>query len=321
MTQKKTIIIELKSDTKEIDILAQVSIKRIVNISSAPTKFVIDTLQEVMKNNKQIVVCRIVPNIMITEDMKLVSLSRKTPVWYVTDMDDINRNIKIRNINKVNGYIKIGMIEFAKEPSLTGDQRITGKETRVISSQTLRDTSRRLGCNRTINLVESNALNIVRIKTTVLDHIAGLTVMANKYNLPFVITENEYDKIPSWTMIKMTDYENINVDNSVVPDFSKDKMWCYTVEGTQYVTTERKIRKFSTIKKMDTEEKIEMKMKGAIESIFDLMVHYIMIVIRKITSFSNWCYTVLTNIGKKQDNRIDKPTKKKNRRKTMMKTK
>lgn len=238
--------ISINSNTIEIDNQYSMLVKYIVNLSSMNSNYLKRMLGSMMDVNKNIILMRITgPALKVSLYEKPSTIRRPTAVWYVVDSDDRLADIKIRNMNIYNNYTKAGKIILKLETSNITKINITGKEQRIVTAQVLNDSVKKLGCMKRIGTENVASLNIVKLKCKSVNSIAGLTIMANKEELPFVVTENNYQKFKSWILLKKEEIKDIiQIDRKAPKDVVKGHDWALCVEGTQYIATERNVTEF-----------------------------------------------------------------------------
>lgn len=301
--------VKIKSDTVSVDTSKMITIKNIVNLSSMQTSYLKTMLNQLTGSSKQFHVMKIIALVMYIDSERKNRVVKPTAVWFVVDEDDKLNDIKIRNISRINNYVKVGKIVLIKEESKVMKISMTGKELRLTTYQVMTETAKQLGCHKKLKMDgKVKEVNIVQLQNKLLGSIAGITLMLNRLELPFTISRNGFEKFASWAVLKPEDLNKVKEGKYVGDDKKlQDPSWMYTIEGTQYIITENKVRTFSTgveqeeIANDGTESQKKAQditeiLKDILLTVCKKMIETINKVVQKIEELCSLCYIYLIRV-------------------------
>lgn len=268
--------LEINSRIIEIESEKQILIKNIVNLSSINSADLIEILESLIKVKKNVNILRINSFTMKVFNERSFGKSRKSIlVWYIVDEDDKMKHIKIRNINLMNNYMKIGVITLKLEESVAKMVSVTGKEQRLVTSQILDESAKTLGAHKKLLKNNLSSVVIVQLDNELISGIAGLTVQLNRLSIPFVVTKNSYQKLVTWLLLTEKQLKNIEPDKSKIVDnkISSSKNWAYTLEGTEMIIDNGMVTYFKVSDDKDKKKTTQLKeeAKNLVEKIIRLL--------------------------------------------------
>lgn len=197
--------------------------------------------------------------------------TKQTRVLFVVDEDDRNADIKIRNIIRRSKYNMVGKMIYNIEKSKHKITKMNGLKGRYINQHHTMEIIKQLQARQfnpehVENVVEAV---IVRTYDDCAGSIAGLTVVLNKYGVPFEIENAVVNYPEGWLttkkdVMKMAMSSGYKGLSDILPE--NDKFWKYKLGYSQYVDTDRGPAKMLIKKEVDKRENIVItKLKGVMK--------------------------------------------------------
>lgn len=239
----------------------RVYIKSMINLSSATDEFIEMRLMSVMDQKKAINKFPIIPSIMVSEMTgKLQSRkeTRKVGIVFVVDEDDMYKNVKIRNVCIINNCFVLGKIIMVYEKPVKQETSNTGLIMRLATKQISNELCQKIGIARIPKSKKCAKVTLVQFQSKLIGSIAGLTQMANFYELPFDIELRQIIDQPSWIIMPEKALKNICVANTTeITDVNEkiDRDWNRKIYYTDRVTTETTMRKLNSSVKIENSQR------------------------------------------------------------------
>lgn len=215
-----------------------------INISSAPNDVVMTTIARIPNTLNKITPLSLNGRSRYIHDTKLIMTPGKIDkVVMIIDEDDMNRDIKIRNICARNKYQCIGKIMFKKEKSKCDDKSGSVTIERFANQHHKKSVITALAAGVYHSGVIKNLTYATIVKTDD-DHagsIAGLTVALNMRGVSFHIVHGHVTYDEGWItsrkrikFMKVTPRKNISDINP-----EDDKLWQYKTGYDNYFNTDK----------------------------------------------------------------------------------
>ena len=207
-----------KSSNENNTILTRpVFLKGVINLTSAPDTYITERLNGLGKPFCDTKILNLIPR--ITHDKISgridIATKRNKLVCYCVDVDDRSKNVKIRNINLMNGYVKAVILEFQK-PDKNGISDSTAGS--IVNIATRHFSMLQMGhysVGFVPDFVKKNIMNVRIIKPTsvIFGSSAALEQMLQNRGIYYEIAEVAFKDSRSWMLMSITDLKNTTLDN------------------------------------------------------------------------------------------------------------